>query len=295
MRLVIIGNGFDLAHGLPTSFDPDFKEIAEKHESYASFWDCYQSKETNIWSDFENLLAYPELESLEKCFEAFTPDYFSDHERDRNAINTQVDISGNLEEALFDFADKAEKKILNSKPRANFIEEFTVNDFFINFNYTLTLEILYKIPKHKVLHIHGAVNESKLILGYPEGDFKPESYFEETIVDSGYFIEKNVYEYIDSIEDSYIRIAYHDLLSKCKSFSKKYKTDELKKFINNKKIHKIMVIGHSYAIDFPYFQLLNQSFENIEWCLGWHTQEDKKAAEKLVEHLEINKYTFRKF
>ena len=31
-RLYIIGNGFDLLHKLPTKFDPDFKNIAEKNQ-----------------------------------------------------------------------------------------------------------------------------------------------------------------------------------------------------------------------------------------------------------------------
>ena len=56
--LFIIGNGFDLAHGLPTKFDPDFKVIAEKNESNPYFWELYQSAEPNICSDFENLILW---------------------------------------------------------------------------------------------------------------------------------------------------------------------------------------------------------------------------------------------
>lgn len=39
-KLVIIGNGFDIDHGLPTKFNPDFKNISEKYES-DNFWDLY--------------------------------------------------------------------------------------------------------------------------------------------------------------------------------------------------------------------------------------------------------------
>lgn len=42
-KLFIIGNGFDLAHNLPTRFDPDFRNIARKHEQ-DNFWDLYQSR-----------------------------------------------------------------------------------------------------------------------------------------------------------------------------------------------------------------------------------------------------------
>ena len=52
-RLYIIGNGFDLLHKLPTKFDPDFKNIAEKNEVISQFWSLYSSYGDEIWSDFE--------------------------------------------------------------------------------------------------------------------------------------------------------------------------------------------------------------------------------------------------
>ncbi|WP_274518647.1 AbiH family protein [Streptococcus mutans] len=71
--LFIIGNGFDLAHGLPTKFNPDFKEIAEKNESNPYFWELYQTEEADIWSDFENLLAKPDFNTLGEVFDDYSP------------------------------------------------------------------------------------------------------------------------------------------------------------------------------------------------------------------------------
>lgn len=65
-KLFIIGNGFDLAHNLPTRFDPDFKNIALKHEEN-NFWEIYRS-DVDIWSDFENSLGHPDFNSLEEVF-----------------------------------------------------------------------------------------------------------------------------------------------------------------------------------------------------------------------------------
>ena len=67
-RLFIIGNGFDIEHGLPTKFDPHFKTIAERIEQIDCFWDIYQSQRVDIWSDFENCLAHPDFNELEKNF-----------------------------------------------------------------------------------------------------------------------------------------------------------------------------------------------------------------------------------
>lgn len=66
-KLYIIGNGFDLAHNLPTRFDPDFKNITSKYE-FENFWELYQSDENDIWSDFENLLGCPDFNLLEEIF-----------------------------------------------------------------------------------------------------------------------------------------------------------------------------------------------------------------------------------
>ena len=37
----IIGNGFDLAHQLPTNYKENFKTITEKNESVREFWELY--------------------------------------------------------------------------------------------------------------------------------------------------------------------------------------------------------------------------------------------------------------
>ena len=66
-KLFIIGNGFDIAHHLPTRFNPNFKNIAMKYE-HGKFWDLYQSCKNDIWSDFENLLARPDFNGLEEIF-----------------------------------------------------------------------------------------------------------------------------------------------------------------------------------------------------------------------------------
>ena len=106
--LFIIGNGFDLAHRLPTRFDPDFREIAEKNESNPYFWELYQSAEPNIWSDFENLLAKPDFNSLAEIFEYYAPDHSSDRESDRDGIILEAEMSGNLKESLEEFANQEE-------------------------------------------------------------------------------------------------------------------------------------------------------------------------------------------
>lgn len=55
-KLFIIGNGFDLAHNLPTRFDPDFKNIDRRYDYLSTrysnaYWKFYvrgKDQERNV-------------------------------------------------------------------------------------------------------------------------------------------------------------------------------------------------------------------------------------------------------
>ena len=138
-KLFIIGNGFDLAHDLPTSYYNNFRPIAIHNEPYREFWDLYQTEKEDVWADFENNLAIPDFNSLEEIFNGYEPDYYSDHESDRDSIITQSDISGNLEKSLYEFAENAEEEIKNKYPKDCFSKLFNSGEYFISFYYTHTL------------------------------------------------------------------------------------------------------------------------------------------------------------
>lgn len=113
-RLFIIGNGVDLANGLPTDFHKHFRPIAKRNERYPAFWRLYSDAENEIWSDFEESLARPELERLwNELFQPYSPDYLSDHESDRNGMIIVAEETGKLKQSLQEFAQRAEKAISN--------------------------------------------------------------------------------------------------------------------------------------------------------------------------------------
>ena len=289
-KLFIIGNGFDLAHSLPTSFDPDFKEIATQHEAHHLFWKLYQSEAPNIWSDFENLLAKPDFNILEKIFDNIYPDYSSDHESDRDSIIVIAQSSGNLKPALKEFARQAELKINQAKAQPRFIDMFGCDALFITFNYTHTLQRLYGINSNQVLHIHGEVGMDNLILGYPDGNFECELYSEDVTKKGRYYRDIEVPKFIESIEDFYIRTAYQSLYDRVKSFSKSSNIDLVRKFINNTEIEEIIVIGHSYKVDFPYFEWLYNSFPNVRWIMFYYDSDDKEMVLELIKRLKLTNY-----
>lgn len=288
-KLFIIGNGFDLAHNLPTRFDPNFKNIARRYEQ-DNFWDLYQSCEYDIWSNFENLLGCPDFNTLVEIFNGYTPDYYSDRESDRDGIIYQVDLNGNLQDALYEFADKAEASLCNIQAN-NFIEQILDSKgYYINFNYTHTLEEIYRIPCEQILHIHGEAGKGNLKLGYPKGKFTPEKYsYDARGKGSGPYTEIEIEEYINGIEDHYVRAAYRELIDKCKSFYKEIETSLLENFLdkNQCKIEEIIVYGHSCAIDFDYFSYLNTRYSNAYWKFYVKGKDQERDVRCLIERYGI--------
>lgn len=288
-KLFIIGNGFDLAHNLPTRFDPHFKNIAKTYENY-NFWDLYQCCEDDIWSDFENLLGHPDFNSLEEIFDGYTPDYSSERESDRDSIITQVQINGNLNDALYEFAEEAEKSLQCTKIDSRITKIIDINAYYISFNYTHTLEKIYNIPLEHILHIHGEVGKNNLKLGYTKGNFIPEKYsFDFRKKGRGPYIDMKIDEYIDNhIDDFYVRTAYTELLDKCKNFYKEVDIESLENFLDNKvNLEEIIVYGHSCAIDYDYFNYLNTRYSEVCWKFYVKGYEQEYNVYSLIEQYTI--------
>lgn len=300
MRLFIIGNGFDLEHELPTHFKKNFKSIAEGNEQRTDFWDIYQSSNSDIWSDFENCLAHPDFNELEEIFRGYEPDFSSDYERDRNAIITQVDLSGRLEESLYDFANLAEQKIVNKKALSKFSKYFNHDDLFISFNYTHTLEQLYKITSNQILHIHGEVGKDNLLLGYPEGEFQPDLYYYDLIgKGQGNVVGIDYRDYIERMQenesiDFYTREACIGLYDKAESFCKPIQLDKLNDFLQAKEPEEIIIIGHSCGIvDYKYFEEFHKKYPAIKWTFYYYDEETKCKIEAMIKTLGIKKVNIK--
>ncbi len=295
-KLFIIGNGFDIAHSLPTAYNPHFKEMAERIEQISYFWDIYQSRNVDIWADFENCLAHPDFNLLEDIFEGYAPDYSSDYERDRNAIITQVDLNGKLLETLYAFANRAEGELENIVPLSKYIDCFGRNDLFVTCNYTHTLESVYNISPRNVLHIHGEVGKNNLILGYPDGNYEAEKYYYDVRQKGrGPYRVVNIEEHVkcmleEELMDYYTYTAYISLIEKTKSFYKSPRIKELDAFLKDVCIEEIIVIGHSCAIDFPYFKYLNDNFPLARWTFNPFNKHTKLNVEQLIDLIGIKYY-----
>lgn len=202
-RLIILGNGFDLYHKLPTSYKKDFVPILKKEneELFRKLSKLYFKDNEELWSDFENRIGSAEdIESLntpinDKLLEIFDIDiyryppeselYGSDGiELENAAYYASVENRLYLETAFSDFhadlddvKDYLQNGLNKMCQKANMLNNknkypqkdlhFSEKDYFLTFNYTNTLEIRYNnITKSNICHIHGSIdNNSELIFG----------------------------------------------------------------------------------------------------------------------------------
>lgn len=149
MKYLLIGNGFDIAHGLPTKWT-HFKGYIDEHiddEDYAT--EMFKRKlsefenelnEMLFWNDVETYLGditakltSEKLEEMHKFIFEFTmlfQNYLIDVEK---SCFLQITMNPNTKQYLDSF------------------------DKIYTTNYTNTLEKIYKIPSSKIVHLHGQI------------------------------------------------------------------------------------------------------------------------------------------
>lgn len=272
--LYIIGNGFDLAHGMKTRYG-DFKRWLIENDRFdviKELESAYPAKMGEVfllWSDFETALGQYDIEKvINWSWE--------------DLILTEVSISGQhcdnpqffLERQLNDIINSAFSAWAKQIKLASFTN-FTLplEALYLTFNYTNTLEKLYVIPENHVLHIHGRANaDDKLIVGHNRM-IDPSKYWDDSI----YLRENN--ERMQRLSNM------NDL---CKPFDEIIERNEGFFHMMNR-VQDIHVTGHSCGeIDYPYFREVKTSVaECAQWHFNPYTDEDEKRIEKLKNEIGI--------
>lgn len=172
--LVIIGNGFDLMHGIPSSYYNFRDSIDESHPMRFTLEVFIDVKD--VWGDFESNLAYLDRESMlgpfDMWFEAFgvldvddddfsAADYFAAQEI---ATTPVCALTQELPKIFRKWVESLEYKG-TTKPLEGLINKETR---YINFNYTEFLESIYGVHKENILYIHGDRRDKQceLVLGH---------------------------------------------------------------------------------------------------------------------------------
>lgn len=162
----IIGNGFDLAHRLPTTYR-DFSNFLCDYNR--GLYETLINGNNMIWSNVESGLG--ELD-YDDCISVYLDDIEYDDDYSKAAINMLEDLSG-VSATLDTLSENLKEWILSiSIDNVEVKREFEnilkgKKNYFLNFNYTDTLVRLYDIDEEDICHLHGsAYEEDVLIMGH---------------------------------------------------------------------------------------------------------------------------------
>lgn len=195
--LFIIGNGFDISHGLNTRYN-DIKEYIKINDftMYSQINNQLFIGDEDLWSDFEASVGTNDDYFSERFQQGAGEAYQSGLDMDVGGDWRRGDVwvqtedndiarSEAIEEYIsnvyesFKFDDLYDRfqvnlvkllKIAEEESKDKNIDivkllERNPNAKFINFNYTHTLEKMYLIDSKDILYIHGELNVSELLFG----------------------------------------------------------------------------------------------------------------------------------
>lgn len=280
MKLFICGNGFDLHHGLRTSYldycrflqqkDPSLLKRITDEESFSGIGQNLTNPYDAFWTDVESnyTFAYDSMLATNK-----SQNYPSDmQDGDSKWIEMECDASEKVR-GLSKFSKEYFEEwicgidvygiLLNAGMQLN------SSDVYVTFNYTDTLEKIYFISKENVLHLHGDVSNPQF--GNP---FVNPSEIEKN------FCEE--YEKEDYFSVS-IKPAINKYVNLAKDTSKDLKANipNLQTFLSLRNIDEVVVLGHSYnGVDkFYYETFFVPKYSKVPWKIYCRTLRDSMAAD----------------
>lgn len=281
--LFIIGNGFDIYHGLPTSTCDFCNILSSKYVDgdVGNALEIFMNYGVD-WGEYENSLSMLDLDEIEEQ-NLNMPDYMSDHEGDRDGTIFYMesylsDLNSVIEESLFEMVGKANEHLFDKE--AIIKNVFKEKDAVLSFNYTSTLEELYGIQGIPILHIHGYFkNNDKLLFGYREGK-NAEEY------------RKCHFDPLDDSRDYYVDSQREEIVRFYGNWRKNIQLEKLSKFLHNiHNIDQIFVMGHSMSyVDGKYMELIEEIISPSKWYISQY--EDSPSKEELGSYSFANKVVF---
>jgi len=257
--LYIIGNGFDLFHGLPTKYT-DFRNHSGNNVS--DFENCYcyfgLEDEDGMWHDFENKLGEFDNEIFfynhclnDQCESWVEGQGVADditEQADHLVEKIQEDFTGWIESIDV----SAAKPLLSLSSDAK----------YFSFNYTSVLQYVYNISSKQICHIHGSASQ-----------------YESLVFGHGKQIEEE--PEVDENGDSN-RTMYTDAESAAKYPLHALKKDVLGVIDKNHVwfkslggVNTVVILGHSLNdIDLQYFQELHKHIGEADWMVSYYDQDE---------------------
>ena len=276
--LFIIGNGFDLAHGIKSSYW-NFREwLGNNRSNLIGMMDIFFSNQRDVWSNIEQALGeYNEESILDYC----RPDEEFDYDHSLSSSARVEDspmtffqpVLEEFRDAFRDWVDSIEIRGVKKLYRLN------PDSRYLSFNYTDTLETEYGITPNQVTHIHGSrLNDEEYIIGH-NNNRNPSSVWD----DDGLTFEQQAYENIIVWMNEFTKQYNRNIANHSSFFDSLYD------------IKQIIVIGHSMSkVDWPCFrEIIKNIGKEIPWIVYCHSIDDRNNTNLFKSVFELSSVTIK--
>jgi len=298
MKLYVIGNGFDVHHGLDTRYTSfglylknnywETYELLIEHYGFSDLNPDYPTSMSDpLWSEFETSMSLLDKDSVLEANMDAIPNYASDDFRDRDRYTLQIEmerILGLLTTELY----KAFKEFILAVQFPQFDNSLAVNidrdAVYLTFNYTDTLAQYYEVPDENVLFIHEKADEDveELILGH---GVDPKNFKEKPAEPPAGLSEEDLERWMEYQSDQYDYSYERGKDAINQYFSATFKgTEQVIKnnvdfFAGLANVDEVFVLGHSLAeVDLPYFQKLAESVKTgAKWLATYYDPDDQQT------------------
>lgn len=281
-QIIIVGNGFDVNHGIPSSYAYFKTWLSNNDKELFDFLERYIDVAGDWWNDFERSLSEIDVPKLiretpliEKSpVDSRIPPSFS-HPASWRLDSVRRAISQKFTEWVKTM-DSVEIKKKIELPEAC---------LYISFNYTDTLERVYGIEESRIVYIHGKASRGdELIYGHGKNQF---------VLEYDVMKKYNLHRSDDFFTAGTYGNSESELTSHISYWQKPIQIglyyDVLRPAVLGTK--KVCVYGLSFSeVDYPYLQWIAERNQNLRWRVSWHTEKDKERIENTFRALRVREY-----
>lgn len=296
--LYIIGNGFDLHHGVPSSYKSfSYWLQRQNHRLYNKL--NAVCKVDYLWKDFEHALAYVDRDYFLALGDVWLPQGWTDDDGYAELFYAEDVVRNEAEELWKDIQKWFRKWVCTIRWR----EEYDKRKIFIDdqaryitFNYTPFLETQYGIPAENVLYIHGrrAEKMNPPIIGHDGSDT-----FDDWYIKADKSMKRHY-------QGKYAQLPEVDMMTSSVEEFFSLSEKPVNKILNEHKpfiddlydIKYVYVLGHSLgSVDLPYFKAINDANDypdDIHWYVSYYSKCEKIALHDIICNCVADKTAFLK-
>lgn len=275
--LIIIGNGFDRAHGIESGYW-HFREwlCKEGNKRLVDLMDIFFGNQRDVWSGIEQALGeYDEEAILDYC----RPDEEFDLDHSLSASARVEDSPMAIFQPVLDEFKEAFHAWVDSIDITGVEKQYSLDPDcrYLTFNYTDTLESEYGIPESQITHIHGSrLRKEDYIVGHCNHRDPMDAWNEDGIIFEQQAHE-NIITWMNDLTKDYAgNIASH------RSF-----------FNGLSDIKQIITYGHSMAkVDWPYFEeIIKIIGVDVPWRVSCFSADDVCNVNAFQKHFGLTQVT----